>query len=114
MEITKELLSLVLDEEIGDGFYVDTQSNIVKYGLFSVSGCTSLTEEINLDTLARLCKEWCNKNHYSVLSGWQMTHWGGAYEVVVKQGNIVFFSQSTHDTELKAIISAMQWVEDNI
>ena len=66
---------------------------------------------INIYELAYLCKEWASKHHYSVMSGWEMTHWGGAYRVAVfRNSDNILFSMSTVKTEPEAIFKASEWI----
>ena len=63
--------------------------------------------------LSNKCKEWASKHHYSVMSGWEMTHWGGAYRVAVfRNSDNILFSMSTVKTEPEAIFKACQWILD--
>ena len=70
---------------------------------------------INIYELAYLCKEWASKHHYSVMSGWEMTHWGGAYRVdVFRNSDNILFSMSTVKTEPEAIFRACEWILDQV
>lgn len=70
---------------------------------------------INIYELAYLCKEWASKHHYSVMSGWEMTHWGGAYRVAVfRNSDNILFSMSTVKTEPEAIFRACEWILEQV
>lgn len=70
---------------------------------------------INIYELAYLCKEWASKHHYSVMSGWEMTHWGGAYRVdVFRNSDNILFSMSTVKTEPEVIFRACEWILEQV
>jgi len=109
--ISKELLSLVLDEtinsyEIEDSHCRNSRELYIKAkGEECGYGETEYSFQINLDTLGRLCKEWIYKNgsNYSIRKDdsavsvhvyWQM------------QGSVEFVAY----TELEAIIKATEYV----
>ena len=112
--ISKELLNKVLNIEIVS--YQMKQKNILAYEYNKVSknqwsGKTFCNRSINIYELAHKCKEWASTHNYSVKSGWEMTHWGGAYRVeVFRNSNNILFSMSTVDTEPEAIFKACQWI----
>ena len=71
-------------------------------------------DKINIYELMHMCKEWASKHHYSVMSGWEMTHWGGAYRVAVfRNSDNILFSMSTVKTEPEAIFRACEWIFNN-
>jgi len=106
--ITKETLGLVLGKEVTqimgthlDGqLYYEFESN--KYPL-------------NLDTLGRLCKEWCFKQGYSqyikirkdLMNLYEEDHFFVVQFGIGSDKNAIQF---TGKTELEAIIKATQWV----
>ncbi len=107
--ISKELLSEIC------------QTNLMSLGKLEVVGSDiclydcSMQPDIymcwNIYELAYLCKEWASKHHYSVMSGWEMTHWGGAYRVAVfRNSDNILFSMSTVKTEPEAIFKACEWI----
>ena len=109
--ISKELLSEIC------------QTNLMSLGKLEVVGSDiclydcSMQPDIymcwNIYELAHKCKEWASTHNYSVISGWEMTHWGGAYRVeVFRNSNNILFSMSTVDTEPEAIFKACQWILD--
>ena len=112
--ISKELLSEVLEENISEVYKIGSNPNFKQNTLlFKLYGCGELCN-INIYELAHKCKEWASKQYYSVMSGWEMTHWGGAYHVVLyKNPNSILFSMSTIETEPEAIFKACQWILDN-
>ena len=49
------------------------------------------------------------------MSGWEMTHWGGAYRVdVYRNSNNILFSMSTVETEPDAIFEACEWIRNKL
>ena len=62
--ISKELLSLVLGQDIDSVFDTNTNNNCISYMIGEI------WLDLNLDTLGRLCKEWCikQKRHIMVKS----------------------------------------------
>lgn len=118
--LTPELLGEVLGEEYNprlvEWFQIEEDNYLRTYydcGRYDSQGRpTGLGIEINIYELQHKCKEWATTKHYSVMSGWYMTHWGGTYAVEVKQGNKILFSQSA-DSEPKAVFRACQWILDN-
>lgn len=102
--ISKELLSLILDrkdiKEVDSEFIpFDNEIAVVMQD-----------EEIlhyNLDTLGRLCKEWCHKHGYYISS--MITKGGKGFA----ESDIFFCHQIDsfeEDIELEAIIKATKWV----
>ena len=96
--ISKELLSLVLGEEILTVF--EQESKYYKFLHIETHG-----EYINLslDTLGRLCKEWCRDNEFILTSATYRT-FGICY---INNNNDGKFKGKI---ELEAIIKATEWV----
>jgi len=100
--ISKELLSLILGVEVGNyamhGNYIKYENTANKLGDIN---------NLNLDTLGRLCKEWCLTQRYQILSELQMY---GAYAQVNSEDYILDPITFKADTELEAIIKATEFV----
>ena len=56
--ISKELLSLVLGYNDIDTIY-ELEENFICVTMYANLSRGTREEDINLDTLGRLCKEWC-------------------------------------------------------
>lgn len=110
--ISKKLLSEVFNENI---------STDIEIRYAEIHGIKMEWKEVwfnfksyPLDFVTHKCKEWASKTYYSVISGWNMTHWGGAYSVqVFREPSKILFSQSGLDTEQEAIFRACQYILDN-
>ena len=107
--ISTELLSLVLGEEI---IQLDSKisNNMIsrRVGYYSYSQW----ENLNLDTLGRLCKEWCLVGDYEISSKITRRRSGAikAISSVSKVGEKGDKKPYTSNNELKAIIKATEWV----
>lgn len=110
--ISKELLSLVLNDKVIsistserdaiENGYGTMHSNCIL--VLSISRCRML----NLDTLGRLCKEWCLGQGYSLLSSTQ-----GRLYINSKlgiSGYFDFLHTILRESELEAIIKATEWI----
>ncbi len=113
--ISKELLSLVLDEDIPDfRLEIDKGKNAID-SCIEISCWDNTHKEfeacydINLDTLNRLCKEWCIKQDGMIsIYCHQDTI---AVSVSLDRGLTKYSSPSMSVyTELEAIIKATEWV----
>jgi len=104
--IDKELLSLVLE----DKDIKEIDNNIKNNELSYLSHNYSYSEwkYINLDTLGRLCKEWCYDNGYRL----QCEYDYPIQSVIVfeRHTNKETIEEWAGDTELEAIIKATEWV----
>ena len=108
--ISKKLLDVVYPTDEIQECYVDIQESTGRVMWFGkkYKDCRS---EIDIHRVAHKCKEWASTHNYSVISGWEMTHWGGAYRVeVFRNSNNILFSMSTVDTEPEAIFKASEWI----
>ena len=110
--ISNELLTEVLGIKILSFKHVP-QTSIIRYKFDCIGEIRD--SSINIYELAYKCKEWASKHHYSVMSGWEMTHWGGAYRVdVYRNSDNILFSMSTVKTEPEAIFKACDYIlKDN-
>jgi len=117
--IDKELLSLVLEEnvqkiytEINDGKY--GKSIQFSTGIKGNLGGIYADSHINLDTLGRLCKEWCRDNHYIVVSALINNECGARAKVKYSFIGDAFLDIESEyfyaNTESEAIIKATEWV----
>ena len=67
---------------------------------------------INLDTLTRLCKEWCYKQDYVIKSF--IDHSGDCFAYISSGIKGMQYKDGfCSDTELEAVLKATQWVRDN-
>jgi len=64
-EISKELLSLVLGEEIANCPNYSVHDNILRYCTPDLKVGDDV-HQLNLDTLGRLCKEWITRQGYTL------------------------------------------------
>lgn len=120
--ISKELLGLVLDKEIIDFAIKDNKLRINQFWhedtplnreleLFGESyGCEL---SLNLDTLTRLCKEWCLEKGYiceiRYLNEYKKHRCLIHYEIDGQEFTEVSCIQ-LEDTELQAVTKATEWV----
>jgi len=112
--ISKELLSLVLGDKVInistserdaiENGYGTMHSNCIL--VLSVSRCKML----NLDTLSRLCKKWCNKQNYVLESAIDKKAWCNYYEGVDLSDEDKPLDYTLGDTEQEAIVKATEWV----
>lgn len=116
-ELTPELLSDVLGNYVKDSIrfsWLDESYLDGEYLIFGKAhGYESYTQKkVNLDTLTRLCKEWCYK---------ESKVWLMSYITALGANCRVFKSDLSNrtdemfigDTELEAVLKAVQWVRDN-
>lgn len=101
--INKELLSLVVAEKVTN---YGVENNGLWYTIPKVFGHKIL----NLDTLGRLCKEWCLKQDYELMSG-----------IIKKECVCLIYTIKANrwddvttkklaGTEIEAVIKATEWV----
>ena len=105
LEISKELIKNVLTKEtenLSDGFTFDIKDN---YILFADDG--ELQFEVNLDTFARLCKEWA-RNKYDV------TISSALYKNFAKTWDISNDIRYKANTEVETITKACNWILENM
>ncbi len=99
--ISKELLSLVLDEEVtATSFSYTAEENQMTY---TIKNEKHSYNELNLDTLGRLMKEWCSAQDYLL--------WSSVKNIGVEKFHT--FEKKVFQverTELEAIIKATEWV----
>ena len=113
--INKELLSLVLgdDEEV---LFInkDLIDNYLQFKSWS-----GKRKQINLDTLGRLCKEWCFKYSYQLLPLGMWYHNDKQEHCCLQKHFSIPISEAVGvadvdrfygKTELEAIIKATEWV----
>ena len=104
--ISKELLSLVLDEEV---LALDSKisnnmiSRRIQYSFYSQ------WENINLDTLGKKCKEWCSTKGVYLLSGKTQFDRYKCFndDFSIYNGKPIVTS---HKSETEAIIKATEYV----
>ena len=106
--VSKELLSGVLGRKVKT---VDGISNNALY----YSTERNPDETLNLDTLTRLCKEWCFANGYTISTS--PDNVDSLDEEVEPSGKILYWSvyvDMNHltrgSTELKVVAKATEWV----
>ncbi len=119
--ISKELLSLVLDEDLQVLAELNNASLIIEtdkdnnklevYLKFSFDETEdSLLKEINLDTLTRLCKEWCYSENYILESRIHLQQKSkgvcNVYWMSMDNDKDVF----VENTELEAVIKATEFI----
>jgi len=107
--INTKLLSLVLEVngEINDKLtYID--DNVLYYHTYANIVIGTRDYEINLDTLGRLCKEWCFFQGYYLISGYDFENEIMTCFVNVKDE--LTTEEFEDKTELEAIIKATEWV----
>ena len=113
--LTNELIREVLNVNVQTKIHKDDlcSDNILIYWEFD--GYHNKCRNINIYELANKCKQWASTHNYSVMSGWEMTHWGGAYRVdVYRNSNNILFSMSTVETEPDAIFEACEWIRNKL
>lgn len=104
--IDKELLSLILGEEV---LRIDSLDVALSDDIYYTIKSTDYTENIPLDTLGRLCKDWLFKKDFRAISGRSVED--------ICRFMCTLFSIKEHycitlmdDTELEAIIKAVKWI----
>ena len=100
--ISKKLVTLVLGEDDYRISKMDKERDINISGNTVYIPTTYGSSEINLDTFARLCKEWCLEQDEELMSGMRFGSW------TCIDGNDM--NTETSDTEVEAIIKATEWV----
>jgi len=111
--ISKELLSLVLNEEFTRPSEFKIVGNNIKWYEMTIQNTPRYLRQINLDTLGRLCKEWCIKQGYRIMSGYYTNSEKYMIKAEVRKGigleaRIVYVSAKCN-TEIEAIIKATEW-----
>ena len=105
--IRKKLLSLVMGDDV-----VKIESDVIRNGL--VVHFELAKEHLNLDTLGRLCKEWCWKQGYSLQITWMLDDGFRYMEIAIWDKETMLqkyeVPANPKDTELDAIIKATEWV----
>ncbi len=115
--ISKELLSLILNTDVGDikkhaqqhigirGSYVEIEYLNLEYNM-------NQWVTINLDTVVKMCKEWCNKQGYSIRTEMHYTNSNIIYilnyKCAIRSWEEHF--KTTFTTELEAVIKATEYV----
>ncbi len=107
--ISKELLSLVLGFPFASIQDTRIGNSMLEYTTYQLP--THKYKSINLDTLGRLCKEWCLLNGFQIESAININ---GGYAVVLYANScaVIAYSILTVSTELEAIILATAWVTE--
>jgi len=112
--ITKELLSLVANEEVKE-----IQERIYNNKLYYKTPCVGNKFDekilyISLDTLGRRMKEWCRNRHYIVVSALIDNECGARAKIKYSFKGDAFLDVETEyfyaNTEAEAIIKATEWV----
>ena len=101
LKISKELVKSVLAKEteyLSDDFTFNIEDNHI---LFVDEGESQF--EVNLDTFARLCKEWARDNHDAVISSALYKNFAKTWDV----GNDRSYKANT---EIESIIKACEWI----
>ena len=112
--LTNELIREVYPINTHEECYVNIHKETGRVMWFGkeLNDCRS---EIDKHNVANKCKQWASTHNYSVMSGWEMTHWGGAYRVdVYRNSNNILFSMSTVETEPDAIFKACEWIRNKL
>lgn len=109
--INKELLSLVLEKDICEIVWIKHNKNKLQYDVEEDIDYTKL----NLDTLGRLCKEWCLKQEWIISSNINGVDYKGdgvgfAYLQDFEYKHDRDKLRFKGETELEAIIKATEWV----
>ena len=102
--ISKELLSLVLNYSDINNIYElgDNEVSITRYANIARG---SREEDINIDTLGRLCKEWCLKQ------GYHLIEYVNAVEIIQRTGcRNLHKIINTKDFKASTVIKATKWV----
>ena len=113
--ISKELLSLVLDEEFTRPSEIKKVGNNLMWYEMTIQNTPRYKRDVNLDTLGRLCKEWIYKNTAYEVTAYKLQD-TNEYRCVVglnllsKYKDVVGFYA---DTELEAIIKATERIMEN-
>jgi len=101
VKIKKKLLSLVMGDDV-----VKIESDVIRNGL--VVHFELAKEHLNLDTLGRLCKEWCWKNYFITIRSGIAEN--GGWSNLANDNSVSFVSMDIPLTEFEAIIKATEWV----
>ena len=105
MDISKELLSLVLEEECYD-LELKPQIGFHQRLFFRMD---NREENINLDTLTRLMKEWCHTLEYCVISYKVQGYVNWTVEVDELDDDRNYISDDIC-TEFEAVLKATIWI----
>jgi len=112
-ELTPELLGLVLGINDVNNIYEDlAEEGEITYTQYANITRGRRTTDLNLDTLTRLCKEWCHKKGYDLFSGREQGfdyYLCLIYNTYGSSWNDTIKSEKA-DTELEAVIKATEWV----
>ncbi len=111
--ISKELLSLMEGEEVDTIFFRPLKN----YLIYTVVDEPDKDIVLNLDTLTRLCKEWCFKKEYILASAFIVKGFFSSSYCLIKRptmSNEKYVCATHGDTELEAVIKATEWVYANI
>lgn len=108
LELRKEVLALILNEDIKDIYKLGSNPNFDENELlYSVHGIGDLYH-INLDTLTRKTKEWVFKSGCSIeVELIDMT----TYRVEIdRDTDIIYNEHMFHTTELQSVMNAAIWL----
>lgn len=111
MEISKELLTIVLEKEIRE-FVIE--KNELRYILENDTNSIPELYYINIYELAHKCKEWANKQGYKkVYSGiYESTDQGSLYICIISSIEANHTLDFWESTEQEAIFKASQYILD--
>ena len=111
--LSKELLSLVLGEDIVTDKIYTVGNNLVWYHLNS-KGEKAYKRDVNLDTLGRLCKEFCLKQGYTLrtepIDDDGLVYWVIAVVEYTDDAEYLRFSSLDTDNELEAVLLGTEFV----
>jgi len=102
--ISKELMGLVSPHGENEILRMNIEGNRLEI-LYEIGGWGS----INLDTLGRMCKEWCLTKGYPLNSGPRLN---GTFMTKVDSDlhSVTLYNNYVGSTEVAAIINASKWV----
>jgi hypothetical protein len=119
-ELTPELLGLVLDDNSIENMEICESSNELHYDTYKPTNDLDkrlnigniYNKRINLDTLTRLCKEWCLVQDFVLVPRSRHKLKGYDCDIYTKDDHSIDGFES--DTELEAVIKATEWAKDMI
>jgi len=114
IEISKELLSEVLKENIVEVYKIGSNPNFEQNTLlFKVYRCGDLYDT-NIYELAHKCKEWAYNKGFKIISGERLQDINALFiiEITDMKYNLVY--REFHKSEIEAIIKACEWILEKV
>lgn len=108
LKISKELIEAILGINNIFKRHIKDNNLIIRYRYKCAGQITNGTKIINLDTFARLCKEWGLTKGYKIQS--QINYKNKGHSRISKISENEWAKGFFKDTEIEAIIKACEWI----